>query len=45
MRVLQVIRYTHTNITDNQNYELEVTQGATTVTKKFTVVINPNTSF
>lgn len=35
--------FTHTNITNNQNYELEVTQGATTVTKKFTVVINPNT--
>jgi glycosidase len=35
--------FTHSNITSNQNYELEVTQGATTVTKKFTVVINPNT--
>ncbi|QKJ61638.1 alpha-amylase family glycosyl hydrolase [Flavobacterium sp. M31R6] len=35
--------FTHTNITSNQNYELEVTQGATTITKKFTVVINPNT--
>ncbi|WP_269224020.1 alpha-amylase family glycosyl hydrolase [Flavobacterium sp. IMCC34518] len=35
--------FTHTNIISNQNYELEVTQGATTVTKKFTVVINPNT--
>ncbi|MBW4362009.1 alpha-amylase family glycosyl hydrolase [Flavobacterium taihuense] len=35
--------FNHTNITSNQNYELEVTQGATTVTKKFTVVINPNT--
>ena len=33
--------YNHTNITSNQNYELEVTQGATTVTKKFSVVINP----
>jgi 1,4-alpha-glucan branching enzyme len=33
--------FNQTNITDNQNYELEVTQGATTVTKKFTVVINP----
>jgi hypothetical protein len=32
-----------TNIIDNQNYELAVTQGATTITKKFTVVINPNT--
>jgi len=35
--------FSHTNITDNQNYELEVTQGATTITKKFSVVINPNT--
>ncbi|CAN1570621.1 Secretion system C-terminal sorting domain [Flavobacteriaceae bacterium] len=35
--------FNHTNITSNQNYELEVTQSATTVTKKFTVVINPNT--
>jgi len=35
--------YNHTNITSNQNYELEVTQGATTITKKFTVVVNPNT--
>jgi hypothetical protein len=34
--------FNHTNIVDNQNYELAVTQGATTVTKKFTVVINPN---
>ncbi|MDR6846809.1 alpha-amylase family glycosyl hydrolase [Flavobacterium granuli] len=34
--------FTHTNITDNQNYELEVTQGTTIITKKFTVVINPN---
>ncbi|WP_281238660.1 alpha-amylase family glycosyl hydrolase [Flavobacterium praedii] len=35
--------FSHTNITDNQNYELEVTQGTTIITKKFTVVINPNT--
>ncbi|MBO9583347.1 MAG: T9SS type A sorting domain-containing protein [Flavobacterium sp.] len=35
--------YTHTNITSNQSYELIATQGATTVSKKFTVVINPNT--
>lgn len=33
--------YTHTAITDIQNYELEVTQGTTIVTKKFTVIINP----
>lgn len=35
--------YNHTNISNNQNYELEVTQGVTTITKKFNVVINPNT--
>jgi len=35
--------YTHTNITENQNYELIATQGATTISKKFAVVINPNT--
>lgn len=35
--------YTHTNITANQNYELIATQGTTTVSKKFAVVINPNT--
>ncbi|MDP5199202.1 alpha-amylase family glycosyl hydrolase [Flavobacterium sp. DG2-3] len=35
--------YTHANITGNQNYELIATQGATTISKKFTVVINPNT--
>jgi 1,4-alpha-glucan branching enzyme len=33
--------YNHSNITANQNYELEVMQGITTVTKKFSVVINP----
>ncbi|PZQ82960.1 MAG: alpha-amylase, partial [Flavobacterium johnsoniae] len=33
--------YTHTGITSNQNYSLEVTQGATTITKNFAVVINP----
>ena len=35
--------YTHSGITANQNYELQVTQGATVITKKFTVIINPNT--
>lgn len=35
--------YNHTNITANQNYELVVTQGATTVSKKFSVVLNPGT--
>nr|WP_315199612.1 alpha-amylase family glycosyl hydrolase [uncultured Flavobacterium sp.] len=35
--------FNHTNITQNQNYELEVTQGSSTITKKFNVVINPIT--
>lgn len=35
--------YTHNNITANQNYELVVTQGDNTVTKTFSVVVNPNT--
>jgi hypothetical protein len=32
--------FNHTNITSNQNYELEVTQAGTTVVKKFTVIVN-----
>lgn len=35
--------YTHSAITANQNYELEVTQGVTTVVKKFTAIVNPGT--
>ncbi|BDU24516.1 alpha-amylase family glycosyl hydrolase [Flavobacterium sp. GSB-24] len=35
--------YSHTNITSNQSYELIVVQGATTISKKFSVVVNPNT--
>ena len=35
--------YLHTNITANQNYELDVTQGVTTITKKFSVIVNPVT--
>lgn len=35
--------FTDTNITTNKNYELQVTQGATTFTKKFAVMINPGT--
>lgn len=35
--------YTHTNVTGNQNYELVATQGATSISKKFSVVVNPNT--
>ena len=34
--------YNHTNITGNQNYELQVTQGATVITKKFSAIVNPN---
>ena len=33
--------FNHTNITTNQNYELEITQGAVTQTKTFAVVGNP----
>jgi 1,4-alpha-glucan branching enzyme len=35
--------YSHTNLVSNQSYELIATQGTTTVSKKFSVVINPNT--
>lgn len=35
--------YFHTNITSNQSYELSATQGAVTIVKKFSVVVNPNT--
>ncbi|PRZ26505.1 alpha-amylase family glycosyl hydrolase [Flavobacterium granuli] len=35
--------FNHTNIAANQNYELSITQGITTITKKFSVVVNPNT--
>jgi hypothetical protein len=33
--------FTQSNITSNQNYELEVLQGTTTITKKFSVIVNP----
>lgn len=33
--------FNHTNITGNQNYELEVTQGTTTIVKKFSAVVSP----
>jgi hypothetical protein len=36
--------FNHTNITTNQNYELEITQTSTTVVKKFSVIVNPNIS-
>lgn len=32
--------YNHTGITSNQNYALEVTQGTSTITKNFSVVVN-----
>ena len=35
--------FTHTNITANQNYELEVTQGGFVQIKKFSVMVNPGT--
>lgn len=35
--------YTDTNITVNKSYELQITQGATSFTKKFNVVVNPGT--
>jgi hypothetical protein len=34
--------YNHTNITGNQNYELQVTQGTTVITKKISAIVNPN---
>ncbi len=37
--------YSHTNIVSNQSYELSATQGAVTIVKKFSVVVNPNTVF
>ena len=35
--------FSHTNITANQNYELQVTQGSTVILKKFSSIVNPNT--
>ena len=35
--------FNHTNITANQAYDLQVTQLGTTISKKFTVVVNPGT--
>ncbi|CAM3934924.1 MULTISPECIES: alpha-amylase family glycosyl hydrolase [Flavobacterium] len=35
--------YNHTNIVSNQNYVLEITQGAITQTKSFMVIVNPST--
>lgn len=36
--------YTDTNVTVNKNYELRITQGTTTFTAKFSVVINPGSN-
>ena len=36
--------YTDSNVTVNKNYELRITQGTTTFTAKFAVVINPGTN-
>ncbi|KAF2507823.1 T9SS type A sorting domain-containing protein [Flavobacterium zhairuonense] len=35
--------YTANNLTSNQSYELVAVQGAVTISKKFSVVVNPNT--
>jgi len=35
--------FVHTNITTNQVYSLQITQGITTFTAKFTAIINPGT--
>ncbi len=35
--------FTHNNITSNQNYTLEVTQGENVITKSFSVIVNPGT--
>ncbi len=37
--------YTHTGITSNLNYELDVTLNSTTITKSFEVLINPGTVY
>ena len=36
--------YTHTNITENQNYVLEITQGTSVQTRAFRVLVNPGTN-
>ncbi len=36
--------FTHSGITSNQMYELQVTQGTFTKTKKFSVIVNPGTA-
>lgn len=35
--------FVHSNITSNQNYELQITQGSATITRTFSVLVNPGT--
>ena len=35
--------YLHNNVTSNQSYELLATQAGITISKKFSVIVNPNT--
>ena len=35
--------FTDTNIVTNKSYDLQITQGSTTFSKKFTVIVNPGT--
>src|SRR6476660_6488594 len=42
-QVTSAYSYTDNNITVNKTYELQITQGATSFTKKFYVVVNPGT--
>jgi hypothetical protein len=35
--------FTDTNIVENKSYDLQVSQGTTTFSKKFSVIVNPNT--
>ncbi|MCK6650607.1 MAG: alpha-amylase, partial [Bacteroidia bacterium] len=36
--------FNHTNITANTSYDLEVTLGASTITRKFSVIVNPGST-
>ncbi len=36
--------FTHTNITDNQNYTLEITQTGNTIVKNFDLLVNPGSN-
>jgi 1,4-alpha-glucan branching enzyme len=35
--------FNHTNIVSNQTYELQIVQGTSTITRKFSVIVNPGT--